>query len=158
GRLDPGELCDGAPPAGQSCLDYGFDAGRLACSSTCGLSLAGCRRIGWVQVHGPGNGRLTAVWGSSSSGVYAGAGHSSQMMFGKLFHFDGTTWMSEGASSPQIAFGGAVWGSGPSDVWVSTGISLVHYDGMAWTMSSMEQVQSIWGSARDDVYFGGNGQ
>jgi hypothetical protein len=45
GRVDPGEGCDGADLAGQSCQGEGFDTGTLTCSATCGLDLGGCVRF-----------------------------------------------------------------------------------------------------------------
>ncbi|MCB1034559.1 MAG: hypothetical protein KDD47_12075, partial [Acidobacteria bacterium] len=42
GVVESPEVCDLVPPAGQSCLDYGFVAGDLACSSACLPDTSGC--------------------------------------------------------------------------------------------------------------------
>jgi hypothetical protein len=44
------EVCDGGPPPG-SCLDFGFEAGTLACNaSSCAPAFEGCRDIGFVAI------------------------------------------------------------------------------------------------------------
>src|SRR5437773_7900569 len=75
----PDEQCDGAPPAGKSCLDYGFDVhahhpalpasalpasavdglrfdrGLLACTALCGVSTEDCvNDVGWHPGASPG--------------------------------------------------------------------------------------------------------
>src|SRR4051812_23575082 len=42
GIIEGLESCDGAPPPGKSCLDYGFDRGLLGCSAVCELAFEGC--------------------------------------------------------------------------------------------------------------------
>lgn len=80
--------------------------------------------FGWTWHDGFGTGyALTAVWGSSPNDVYVAG------IFGRLRHFDGTTWsISRIATQPVIpvtADFSAMWGSGPDDVWVvGAGIAL----------------------------------
>ncbi|MFH2006136.1 MAG: DUF4215 domain-containing protein [bacterium] len=40
--LDPGEVCDGPLLGGETCVTLGYDAGTLACSSSCSFDLSGC--------------------------------------------------------------------------------------------------------------------
>jgi hypothetical protein len=42
GAIDPGEACDSADLAGQTCQSQGFDAGTLACSPMCTFNTGGC--------------------------------------------------------------------------------------------------------------------
>jgi cysteine-rich repeat protein len=42
GTIDPGEECDPALPASESCEARGFDSGLLGCSAQCTFSVAGC--------------------------------------------------------------------------------------------------------------------
>jgi len=53
----------------------------------------------------------------------------------------------------------AIWGSGPNDVWIAGGGQALHYDGRAWTMTSLGNVtvRAIWGSAPGDVWAVGDG-
>lgn len=42
GVLDPGEPCDGSPPRGVTCFDFGLWAGSLACGADCVVDTNGC--------------------------------------------------------------------------------------------------------------------
>ncbi len=51
----------------------------------------------------------------------------------------------------------AVWGSGPSDVWVA-GTAVLHFDGKTWTdfpEFSWKGIQDVWGSGPSDVWLVG---
>ncbi|MBN9161526.1 MAG: hypothetical protein J0I07_11215, partial [Myxococcales bacterium] len=59
----------------------------------------------------------------------------------------------------------AVWGTGPNDVWaVGAEGTILHFDGVAWTVSSTGlgsgqevNLTGIWGSGPNDVWaVGGN--
>ena len=45
GRIDPGEQCDGANLAGNSCTGLGFDRGTVTCDDQCHLVTAACLRL-----------------------------------------------------------------------------------------------------------------
>ncbi|HEU4582304.1 MAG TPA: DVUA0089 family protein [Polyangiaceae bacterium] len=45
GTIDPGEECDPALPASESCEARGFDSGLLGCSAQCTFSVAGCSGV-----------------------------------------------------------------------------------------------------------------
>ena len=46
GRLDPGEACDGAPPADATCESLGWRQGQLSCTATCELDMSDCASWG----------------------------------------------------------------------------------------------------------------
>ncbi len=46
GTADPGEDCDGADLAGETCASQGFDAGTLACDTSCAFDTSGCTTTG----------------------------------------------------------------------------------------------------------------
>jgi hypothetical protein len=146
GMLDPGETCDGAPPAGQSCLDYGFDAGRLGCSSSCGPDLSGCRRIGWTAMKLPQPLAIQALFGTNAGDVWANAGSH-------LFHYDGNGWADWSLPSGAQSVG-AMWGATPSDFWAVLDSVLQHWDGHGWAPGAGGMAATaIWGPATNDFYF-----
>lgn len=152
--INGSELCDSAPPAG-ACLDYGFDAGTLACGVSCGLGFDGCAKFGWspepttlVNAYAFDATNPADVWvsGETTSG-YAVA------------HFSGSTW-----TTTVLAAGGlprALAVTGNEDVWI------VRYPSDA-TPSSIERLVSgafapvtgipagayidIWAAGPDAVY------
>jgi hypothetical protein len=42
GMLDPGEQCDAAALAGETCVSRGFSGGTLACAASCTFDVSGC--------------------------------------------------------------------------------------------------------------------
>jgi hypothetical protein len=42
GRVDPGEMCDGADLDGESCQSRGYSSGQLGCTSECGFDVSMC--------------------------------------------------------------------------------------------------------------------
>ncbi|MDY0004968.1 MAG: DUF4215 domain-containing protein, partial [Polyangia bacterium] len=150
GLLDhPEERCDGAPPAGETCLDYGFDGGALGCSYLCLPDFGGCTLLGWRTVPGDYTYRLDALWTHESGfGVAVGVG-------GAIHQFDGVAWRA--LSSPVTAWLKDVWGSAPDDVWaVGDGGTLLHWDGQAWSQltppPTSADLTAVSGSAPDDVW------
>src|SRR5262249_8272312 len=134
------EFCDGAPPAVQSCLDYGFDLGALGCKAVCTPDFAACRTIGWKPVFSGVSTILFAVWGSGRSDVFV-AGYG-----GTILHYDGSRWLP--LSSGTTAELSGVWGSGPRDVFaVGEMGTILHFDGAAWrpmTSGTMAFLSGIW--------------
>jgi hypothetical protein len=69
------ELCDGIPPEGYACADFGFDAGGLGCSDACSVALDQCAAIGWRDAAGGATNELRAVWlDDGGNGVAVGLG------------------------------------------------------------------------------------
>ncbi|MEW6141817.1 MAG: C1 family peptidase [Chloroflexota bacterium] len=96
---------------------------------------------------------LQAVWGSSSSNVFAVGQH------GTIVHYNGTAWSA--MTSGTIADLTGVWGSSASDVFaVGSGGTILHYDGTAWsamTSGTTQNLNGIWGSSSTNVFAVGNG-
>jgi uncharacterized repeat protein (TIGR02543 family) len=84
-----------------------------------------------------GAGTAYGIWGSAPDDIYVtGARDGCGPTSGRVYHFNGTEWkritdFGDIACSAlgSGSFGGGVfvWGSGPDDVWVSTGDRLLHY-------------------------------
>jgi hypothetical protein len=104
-----------------------------------------------------GSAILRAVWGSSASDVYA-VGDANTVL-----HYDGTNWSASTVlpaltGNPIAAY--AVWGSGPTDVFVagknvSNQPVLLHYDG-SWTVTNTGSTTGLnaglWGSGGSNVF------
>jgi hypothetical protein len=145
----PDEQCDGAPPAGKSCLDYGYDAGFLGCSELCQLSVSGCEKLGWVPAQtgqdatgdngSAGVGAIAAsgynaIWGSSADDLFAvGPG---------VVHWDGTAWTTMDAPAPGTP--GASGSSDDSPPTPPPGGVPFPQPGAGWT--------GVWGSGPKDLW------
>jgi hypothetical protein len=142
------ELCEGTWDSPQTCIDFGFDVGRMGCTALCGASFDDCGRLGWVPAEG-GVGLARAVWGRADDDVWA-VGQA-----GIVSHWNGSTW-----SVAYTTGGGqrlqAVWASGPNDVWaVGYAGTIVHYDGTTWTTTTLGATVilfGVWGFAPNDVW------
>jgi len=95
---------------------------------------------------------IFGIWGTSSSNVYAvGRTH--------ILRYDGSKWNKTQFVGTPFDFR-AVWGSGPSDVWVmSAAGGHKRWDGKAWSgvqiITPTEKLFSIWGSGPSDIFAGG---
>jgi C-terminal processing protease CtpA/Prc/photosystem II stability/assembly factor-like uncharacterized protein len=91
---------------------------------------------------------LQAIWGSSSSDVFA-AGDA-----GTILHYNGQTWntMTSGASSDLKG----IWGISSTDVFaVGYSGTILHYNGQAWNNEFKDntcQLNSVWGTSSSDVF------
>ena len=115
---------------------------------------------------------MQEIWASSPKDVYA-VGHCSSPD-GNLYHFDGISWQN---INLNVTGGGPISGSyrtnnvfgfNSNDVYVvgekaNTGIDpqsmIVHYNGNKWEeieVPPKETLLSVWGSAPDDIWAGGN--
>jgi hypothetical protein len=92
--------------------------------------------------------RLSGVWGSSSSDVFA-IGEQ-----GTILHYNGSDWspMTSGTTSNLEG----VWGASHSDVfavgWEGT---IRHYDGTTWsamTSGTGNGLSAVWGTSPSDVF------
>ncbi|HET7542244.1 MAG TPA: hypothetical protein VFK05_20390 [Polyangiaceae bacterium] len=156
----PDEQCDGEPPAGKSCLDFGYDSGFLGCSELCQPSVAGCENIGWKVVTPAG---YNAIWGSAADDVYA---------VGKdIIHWDGRTWSAMNAPpAPTTTAEYAKGGTGPSSPHPPTNGGTppmteptpVYGSGECGescpTAASPSGWVSVWGSGPRDVWVVGGAQ
>jgi hypothetical protein len=103
GRMDPGEVCDGADLGGATCSTGTMGTrplGTMSCSSACTLDVSACRTNG-------GMGGVTGVGGFRASGGFYGAGG-----FGSV----DACYTSGGV---PVASGGCAYGSVATDQCLS---------------------------------------
>ena len=148
------ELCDGVPPAG-ACIDYGFDAGPIACGGSCGLAFDSCAKFGWVpepttlvsaiafDATGPAD-----VWvaGQTTTGI-------------AVAHYNGSTWTATALAGNALPLAVAV--TGPADVWIvrdSTGATASSIERLVnGTFAPVTGVPAgtyadVWAAGPDAVY------
>lgn len=149
-----GEVCDGSPPQGQSCLDYGFDIGVVSCTSICTPALTECELFGWIPVDtGLPDPRLHGVWGADANNVFA-------VGDGVVLRWNGTAWEQQTlpAAVASASFRG-VWGRNASDVYaVGLGGAMVHYDGSGWAIgpyTGTSDLYAVTGNETDVIAVGG---
>jgi hypothetical protein len=125
--------------------------------------------IEWSTMAGPdlpGDAHYHAVWGTSSSNIYAVGDYFTDVDNLVIAHYDGSTWsvVDLGVRADQV--GSNVHGTSASDVYV-TGLAFksppygafaLHYDGTSWSQVLTERglLYSIWANAPNDVFAGGN--
>jgi cysteine-rich repeat protein len=113
------EQCDSAPPTG-SCVQSGFDQGRLACADNCTASRAGCRHLNWQTSSIGAEGLTYSLWADGNGVVFSSTSGNSLARFDglnwKLWPVDGTILSVSGTAADNVyAFGyttptsGAVW-------------------------------------------------
>jgi hypothetical protein len=115
----------------------------------------------WAEVQSGTQAPLSGVWSASASEAWA-VGYDAAVV-----HWDGSTW-SPATSVPTPPAGCvsdattwmAVWGSGPSDVWI-VGLcqapklfgAAIHWDGSQWTPFTLpEGFGAIWGTGPNDAW------
>jgi hypothetical protein len=111
--------------------------------------------------------RLTGIWGSSPTDIYAVSSFNERIA-SQIIHYDGTRW-STVATYEGIALR-AIWGSASNDVFAvgwggaEDGV-LLHYNGNAWStmvgpgvgMGGRElSFFSVWGTSGSNVFAGGS--
>jgi hypothetical protein len=81
---------------------------------------------------------LNAVWGLSSTDVYAAASNG-------VLHYDGTGWSLLPGLPPCEHF--SVWGTAPDNLFVANECGVEHYDGETWAyMDPGGFVTELWGT------------
>ncbi|MBX3201988.1 MAG: hypothetical protein KF894_27885 [Labilithrix sp.] len=118
--IDAGrEVTLGAPDAQPS--DASCDADDAGC-----VVAPDCSQVDWCVVPSGvrSSERLTSVWGSSKTDVWAVGSR------GSAVHYDGAAWKAVPIDNKSTFF--SVWGSGPSDVWaVSDTMTIMRSGGFA---------------------------
>jgi hypothetical protein len=158
--VDPAEQCDGLPPAGELCSDFGFDYGRIACTPLCGPRFDACGTIGWRVGLGTAQDALYAIWGvrtGTTTDLFTVGGT------GGILHSDGGYWNPMVSNTKQQLTG--VWGSARDDVYAvgsnpsfmaGDGGIVLHYDGAAWTqvasLPTAHNLRAVWGRSGSDIY------
>ena len=113
----------------------------------------------WTSVPSGATQRLTSVWGSSASDVWA-------VGYETILHYDGKSWSN--VSSSLIGTGAylwGVWGTSPSNVWAVGYVNyaaptILHYNGTSWSSvpsGTTNLLLHVWGSSPSDVWAVGNG-
>jgi len=102
----------------------------------------------WTTMTSGITANLIAVWGSSSSDVWAGG------IAGKLLHFNGTAWSAVSGVTTDV---NAIWGSSASDVWFVGQGTAVHWNGSAFSaMSGLGgTLLAVAGTGPSDVWITG---
>jgi hypothetical protein len=94
---------------------------------------------GWTSIGGAMS-YVSDGWASGPTDVWAiGSG---------IEHYDGMTWSAVSVGGTGTAR--AVWGTGPSDVYVTQAGGLYHYDGMQWTQTASTaspDLENVWRTA-----------
>ncbi len=157
------EQCDGSPPAGKSCLDYGFDRGLLGCTELCGVSTEDCAKdLGWHPAPSQTGMRFRSIWGTSSKDIWA-VGDALDDTDELIVHWDGLVWKWMKAPHNNVRSHSLrrIWGSASNDVWALGPAEVLHWNGMSWSKTlgavypypdDSPDFQSISGSRSDDVY------
>lgn len=142
------ETCDGTPPPG-GCIEYGFEAGRLACSAElCTPQFTSCRNFGFVRRP------------SGTSNVFAlHALDAERVLLATQTGVVDTAGMIPPLTTTLPLYG--VWASSPSDVHAVGFLGVAwHYDGTAWTKTRDEGVggfYDVWGTSATNVLAVSNG-
>ncbi len=125
GVRDPGELCDdGNTVAGDGC--------RADCAGR------------WTELDSGTLVSLRAVWADAADHAWA-VGDA-----GMVLRFDGVAWSR--VASPTSSGLLAVWGAGPTDVFVGGSAGVWRWDGTIWNMTTGSNTAAIWGASATDVY------
>ena len=101
------------------------------------------------------NESLAAVWGTSANRIWAAGAK------GSILAWNGSAWSVAANTGDEMH---AIWGSGPSDVFVVGGTlnvsAIAHWDGATWTTIDSNFIENglyaIGGTSKDDVWAIGN--
>ena len=120
---------------------------------------------GWTVQDSGTSADLMAVWGTSSTNVYAVGSNV-------ILKYDGTGWTPiDGKAGPVGFVYTDIWGRGPEDIFV-VGVRYApaeivdirgiirHYDGREWSLEQIgmpQPVADIWGFDSGSVYAVGGG-
>jgi len=107
----------------------------------------------WQEVNIPDFGPVYDIYGFSEDNIFAVGDNK-----GWILHFDGQLWekmwfgFSEQYSNLQN-----IWGSSENDLYIGSGATVYHYDGISWKEIDYDfsSFTSIGGSSENDVYVTG---
>ncbi|MDF2695521.1 MAG: hypothetical protein K0S65_3904 [Labilithrix sp.] len=109
-----------------------------------------CSDDGFCHTALPKNQTLRAVWGDGQGVVWAVSGQ------GAILRWDQNEWKMHASGLGPLM---AVWGSGPTDIWVGGASVLFHGTGpspgaltFAPTLRPKGDVTSMWGTSANDVW------
>src|SRR6266550_2665747 len=108
----------------------------------------------WSSVQSGTTARLTSIWGTSASDIWA-------VGYNTILHYNGTSWSSIYFLGTGTQFFQSVWGTSASDVWAvgydtSDGTATVfHLNGTSFANVSTGATQpltGVWGTSASDVW------
>jgi hypothetical protein len=92
------------------------------------------------------------IWGAATNDIYIANQDNS-----RVYHYNGTTWS---VTTLQFVMADALWGSGPSDIWLSGIGDLYHYNGTTWSRydgnDEPPTVNGLWGFGPNDIWAAGD--
>jgi cysteine-rich repeat protein len=159
-----GEDCDGAPSATTHCEDFGFYGGTIECSDACRNDTSRCEAScgdGIVN----GSEICDALWSTSQScldfGYDVGVLTCSPFCTPSFARCEQLGFQTMQLSNVS-AFLYDVWGLGPNDVFAFGQNNILHYDGVTWSSTNIDGVDSSgsdlldfldgWGASSNDVF------
>ena len=155
------EECDGTVPPG-TCLDFGYDRGRLLCGM-CSPIFQACGRLGWSQMPGGDQVGVSPDIEPADGGVVGG--FTSFALGGRVMRFDGLSWTALGTFPPQDNVGGppapitAVAAAADGSVWAAgvRGVDsfIAFWDGTTWTVEHELSSDEEFSSDVRDLWTGG---
>jgi len=148
GKVNGEELCDGALPT-KTCVDFGYGAGLLQCSTNCGAALQSCVPFGWKRIDMPDV--VQYLHALAANNVWV-VGNNAMVQ-----HYDGTTWSAVDVSACTTSIVSEVFALSSTDAVISTdqGVGVVTSAGCTLHPTS-EPIVALWASSTSDVYFGGD--
>jgi len=90
---------------------------------------------------------LTAIWGSSGGDLWLG-----DSLNGRVFHWDGTAWLTGITQTVSVE---DLWGVGGGPVFAGGTFGLSQWTGSAWvdgTDSVVNEATALWGFGADDIW------
>src|SRR5690606_2323626 len=121
---------EGSQPVFAFCPNYGYDAGRVGCSSACGADLGACASMNWAAQISPTGRSTAAVWSPSPDTAFV-VGFEGLLLRYRNGGITAYEW------NPDDEWR-SVWGSSETDVWAvgrtlgpNDGI-IAHFDGSTW--------------------------
>jgi hypothetical protein len=111
--------------------------------------------VEWTVVENSFPTLLFAVWGSSSTNVFAVGSESNDSSYhGTIYHYDGIAWSVMKENIPYSLY--HLWGTSGTDVYAfgQTG-AVLYYDGHIWTELDVplySTFYSAWGSSSDNLF------
>jgi len=158
GTLDPEESCDATDPDGatplETCIDGGYDAGRMACTKFCTPDYKECKYIGWRNTIPGAQGAYSDILVTDASTYFLGSGNGFMKVVNKMPQSVLFATQQLGINSMR--------GTG-TDMWVVGRLGLIgHYDGTQVTQvvapsgNDADTLYSLWGSSNTNMYAAGN--
>jgi hypothetical protein len=108
----------------------------------------------WTRVDSADTARFFALWGQSSSDVWAVG--SAADSTGIISHYDGTAWTPSATKPPTPL--SSIHGSASDNVWAVGGSAVMHWDGKNWSTMSLGsgRLAAVYTRSARDVWVVGD--